>query len=73
MRIKHLIFDAGALVVVPGWYSVGPAQAEWMHEGQANEGKWTLGARTGFNIPTQSWADNTKTSVGPTPINFHTM
>lgn len=73
MRIKHLIFGAGDLVAVLGWSSVGPAQAEWVHEGQANEGKWTLGARTGFNIPTQSWADNTKTSVGPTPINLHAM
>lgn len=73
MRIKNFIFGAGALVAVLGWSSVGPAQAEWVHEGQANEGKWTLGARTGFNIPTQSWADNTKTSVGPTPINLHAM
>ena len=73
MRIKHLIFGAGAVVAVLGWSSVGPAQAEWVHEGQANEGKWTLGARTGFNIPTQSWANDTKTSVGPTPINLHAM
>ncbi len=35
MRIKHLIFGAGALVAVLGWSSVGPAQAEWVHEGQA--------------------------------------
>jgi outer membrane protein len=73
MRTKHLVLGVGALVAVLGWSSVGPAQAEWVHEGQANEGKWTLGARTGFNIPTQSWATDTKTSVGPTPINLQGM
>ena len=73
MRTRHLMFGVGALVAALGWYSVGPAQADWVHEGQANEGKWTLGARTGFNIPTQSWADDTKTSIGPTPINLQAM
>ena len=73
MRMKHLIFGAGVLVTALGWSSGGPAQADWVHEGQANEGKWTLGARTGFNIPTQSWADDTKTSIGPTPINLQAM
>ena len=73
MRTKHLVFGVGALVAAMGWCSVVPAQAEWVHEGQANEGKWTLGARTGFNIPTQSWADDTKTSIGPTPINLQAM
>jgi outer membrane protein len=67
------MFGVVALVAALGWYSVGPAQADWVHEGQANEGKWTLGARTGFNIPTQSWADDTKTSIGPTPINLQAM
>ncbi len=73
MRMKHLIFGAGALLAALGWCSVGSAHAEWVHEGQANEGKWTLGARTGFNIPTQSWAADTKTSVGPTPFNLQAM
>lgn len=73
MHMKHLVLGAGALVAALGWSSVGPAQAEWVHEGQANEGKWTLGARTGFNIPTQSWAADTKTSIGPTPINLQAM
>lgn len=73
MRTRHLMFGVGALVAALGWSSVGPAQADWVHEGQANEGKWTLGARTGFNIPTQSWADDTKTSIGPTPINLQAM
>ena len=73
MRTRHLVFGVGALVAALGWCSVGSAQAEWVHEGQAHEGKWTLGARTGFNIPTQSWAADTKTSVGPTPINLQAM
>ncbi len=59
--------------VALAWGTLKPAHAEWVHEGQANEGKWTLGARTGFNLPTQSWADDTKTSLGPTPINLQAM
>ena len=35
MRTRHLVFDVGALAAALGWCSVGPAQAEWVHEGQA--------------------------------------
>ena len=73
MRTRHLVFGVGVLVAALWWCSAGLAQAEWVHEGQANEGKWTLGARTGFNIPTQSWTTDTKTSVGPTPFNLQAM
>lgn len=73
MRAKHFVVSACVLGAWLGWASVGSAQAEWVHEGQANEGKWTLGARTGFNIPTQTWSDDTKTSIGPTPINLQAM
>ena len=73
MRAKHLVVSACVFGAWLGWASVGSAQAEWVHEGQANEDKWTLGARTGFNLPTQSWANDTKTSIGPTPINLQAM
>ncbi len=73
MRAKHLVVSACVLGAWLGWASVGSAQAGWVHEGQADEDKWTLGARTGFNLPTQSWADDTNTSIGPTPINLQAM
>lgn len=45
------------------------AQAEWVSEGQANEGKFTVGMRAGFGFPTQTVIDyglaSSSSGVGP--------
>lgn len=73
MRVQQFFLGVCLCSALLGLSPIGTARAEWVHEGQANEDKWTLGARTGFNLPTQSWADDTKTSIGPTPINLQAM
>ena len=73
MGMKQWIVGTFIVCASVGMAAVEPSRAEWVHEGQANEGKITLGFRTGFKIPTQSWADDTNTSIGPTPINLQAM
>ena len=46
------------------------ASAEWVHEGQAKEGKWTASFRAGFSIPTQEMIVNTDGGLGPA-VNLH--
>lgn len=46
------------------------ANAEWVHEGQAQEGKVTASFRAGISIPTQETIVNTDGGVGPA-VNLH--
>ncbi|GKS56743.1 hypothetical protein YTPLAS18_02700 [Nitrospira sp.] len=46
------------------------ANAEWVHDGQAQEGKVTASFRAGFSIPTQEMIVNTDGGFGPA-VNLH--
>lgn len=70
MRTRQKSWWIGVLAV-SGILGLSPlaAQAQWVNEGQAPEGKWTVGFRTGFSLLTQSFQPNTSTSTGPL-LNF---
>lgn len=62
------------VLCVMGGLSPYSAHAQWVPEGQAPEGKWTLGARTGFSLLTQEMISTPRTSSGIGPLlNFQAL
>lgn len=57
-----------AVLVSCGGMSPLPSQAQWVPEGQAPEGKWTIGARTGFSLLTQEMISTPRTNSGVGPL-----
>ena len=73
---KRGVYFWTAVVVFFAWGGISPlsTQAQWVPEGQAPEGKWTLGARTGFSLLTQEMiaTPRTSSSIGPL-LNFQAL
>lgn len=69
--LKQNLLGMALVCGLLGW-SVLPATAAdfgWVHEGQAKEGKWTMGFRAGFSIPTQEAIAGNDAGLGPA-LNF---
>lgn len=66
---KHSVRRGLLAVAALALLSVGTiaetARAEWVHEGQAKEGRWTAGLRAGLTLPTQEMFRGTDTNLGP--------
>lgn len=73
MGIKQWLVGVFIICASVGMAAVEPSRAEWVHEGQANEGKWNVGVRAGFNVPTQDvLGGGSSTSIGPV-VNLQAM
>lgn len=65
-----------AVSVFCTWGGLSPLStlAQWVPEGQAPEGKWTISARTGFSLLTQEMISTPRTSSGIGPLlNFQAL
>ncbi len=71
--MKQWIVGTLVICAAVGMTAVNPAQAQWVHEGQAVEGKWNMGVRAGFHVQTQDLiGGDSSTSVGPV-VNLQAM
>ncbi|MFO0774908.1 MAG: outer membrane beta-barrel protein [Nitrospiraceae bacterium] len=64
MHQLRQLFCAAA-VAAASFTMLPTAQADWVHEGQAQEGRWTAGFRAGLSIPTQETIPTTDAGLGP--------
>lgn len=69
MRKRQGLLLITALALCTLGLSPLTAQAQWVNEGQAPEGKWTAGFRAGFSLLTQQMIPNTDSGIGPA-LNF---
>lgn len=63
--LRRLVFSLAVALVLATWTLPDAAHAQWVHEGQAKEGKVTAGIRAGLSIPTQETLNGFDAGLGP--------
>ncbi len=65
ISLRQSLLAAGLGLALAAVSLPAPSHAEWVHEGQAREGKWTAGLRAGLAIPTQETLNGFDAGLGP--------
>lgn len=63
--VRRRLLAIAVMALVSAGMVPTDAHAEWVHEGQAKQGRWTAGLRAGLALPTQEMLRGTDTNLGP--------